>query len=252
MKSTRICTIEECGNPHKARGFCTAHYARWRKTGAAVRGCAGCGEALDTSHKGDFCGDDCRPRCAVDGCNHPKRYSDGYCNNHSQIVKRHGVPVGVRQWSDKAEKYTCIVCGKTFRPNGTSRQFCHANCQALHHNYRGEVPSLDFTCAVCEVHIEWTPGAWRRRDRKICDRCHNSGRTRHKTSPGVLAKRDGTDCRLCGKEVNMSARWPAPDSASVDHIVPVSHGGSHDLDNLQLSHWSCNHKKRNRLDYVTV
>lgn len=29
----RICTVEACERPHCARGYCTKHYARWRKYG---------------------------------------------------------------------------------------------------------------------------------------------------------------------------------------------------------------------------
>jgi hypothetical protein len=29
----RVCTIEDCGNPYKTRGWCGMHYSRWRKHG---------------------------------------------------------------------------------------------------------------------------------------------------------------------------------------------------------------------------
>lgn len=33
--SERTCTVEGCGNPHEARGWCNKHYTRWRKYGDA-------------------------------------------------------------------------------------------------------------------------------------------------------------------------------------------------------------------------
>lgn len=50
-----------------------------------------------------------------------------------------------------------------------------------------------------------------------------------------------TVCALCGKRLTSNRRaWTA------DHIVPVSHGGSHDLANLQPAHAACNSGRGNR------
>lgn len=43
-------------------------------------------------------------------------------------------------------------------------------------------------------------------------------------------------CQLCGKNLY-------PDTVSIDHIVPVSKGGTNDIENLQPLCLSCNHKK---------
>ena len=29
----RICSVPECGGPHRSKGFCSTHYARWLRTG---------------------------------------------------------------------------------------------------------------------------------------------------------------------------------------------------------------------------
>lgn len=251
-KANTTCSVHGCAKPHKARTFCVAHYSRWRKTGSPTRDCSGCGEVLATNNKGGFCSEDCKPRCSVDGCPDVKRYSTGYCLRHNELANRWGTPQPRVDWTPEADKYTCLVCGNVFEPNGISRQFCHVNCQVLYSTYKGKVPALDFTCAVCKVEIRWEGSCkkWRRRDRKICDRCRNAGRTRHKTQPAYLAERDGLDCGICGTQVDMAARWPAPESASVDHIIPVSRGGTHEESNLQLSHWSCNHAKRDNVNFV--
>lgn len=33
MGTQRICSVDGCGNPHKARGWCKAHHARWKRHG---------------------------------------------------------------------------------------------------------------------------------------------------------------------------------------------------------------------------
>ena len=34
MATHRICSIDGCGKPHQARGWCSAHHARWRRHGS--------------------------------------------------------------------------------------------------------------------------------------------------------------------------------------------------------------------------
>ena len=50
-------------------------------------------------------------------------------------------------------------------------------------------------------------------------------------------------CQLCGGAIDPSLRWPDPMSQSVDHIVPLSKGGTHEQSNLQWTHLVCNIRK---------
>lgn len=43
-------------------------------------------------------------------------------------------------------------------------------------------------------------------------------------------------CQLCGDPIDRTLRFPDPMSASVDHIVPLSKGGTHEQSNLQWTH----------------
>jgi len=53
-----------------------------------------------------------------------------------------------------------------------------------------------------------------------------------------LIERDGYKCAHCGKEHGLT----------IDHIIPLSRGGTNDLDNFQLLCPSCNAKKGSKLE----
>lgn len=65
----------------------------------------------------------------------------------------------------------------------------------------------------------------------------------------VLAvfERDNWVCQICGEDVDPTVEHPDPLSKSLDHIVPLSQGGGHTWDNVQLAHLVCNMSKGNRI-----
>lgn len=59
-----------------------------------------------------------------------------------------------------------------------------------------------------------------------------------------LIERDGGKCQLCGRKVT-GGQWPGDRLApTVDHIVPLAHGGTHTWNNVQLAHAECNFTRR--------
>ena len=67
---------------------------------------------------------------------------------------------------------------------------------------------------------------------------------RAKTAGGRISKKDisNWDSRECGVcEIVIDGKF------HIDHIIPLSRGGEHVVENLQLTHPSCNLKKHNRL-----
>ena len=56
--------------------------------------------------------------------------------------------------------------------------------------------------------------------------------------------RDGWICQHCKKRVDKRVKFPDLMSLSLDHIVPLSKGGSHTYANVQLVHLSCNKSKK--------
>ena len=60
-------------------------------------------------------------------------------------------------------------------------------------------------------------------------------------------ERDGWRCGICFEAVDRELSWPDPLSASLDHVVPLSRGGSHQLTNVQCAHLVCNVRKGARV-----
>jgi hypothetical protein len=61
-----------------------------------------------------------------------------------------------------------------------------------------------------------------------------------------IGERDHWLCGICRDNshlVDPALRRPAPLAPSIDHITPVSSGGSHTCGNVQISHWFCNLEK---------
>lgn len=59
------------------------------------------------------------------------------------------------------------------------------------------------------------------------------GRDGARLKLGALMRRDGAKCRMCG----------ATNDLTVDHILRVRHGGTNDINNLQILCRKCNEEK---------
>lgn len=53
-------------------------------------------------------------------------------------------------------------------------------------------------------------------------------------------------CAICGLPINYELKHPNPWSFTIDHIIPISRGGTTDEDNLQPAHFKCNRLKGER------
>jgi 5-methylcytosine-specific restriction endonuclease McrA len=54
-------------------------------------------------------------------------------------------------------------------------------------------------------------------------------------------------CALCGLMVDMSAKVPDPMAPTIDHKLPLAHGGHDVRANVQLAHFICNCIKRDKV-----
>lgn len=249
MKDT--CKIDGCDKVAHARGWCGAHYQRWNATGDPNRYCLGCKSPLPLqlgSQK--YCGMDCRPKCSVEGCDKPQRKRE-WCGKHHARWLSTGDPVKVKAWEWSTE-WVCVVCGDPVEKDSGRRKHCSNNCQAIDSRNKGITPKAS-ECLLCNSEVSFFDrhpnGRKRRSDTKLCDECGKvNARVWRRLIPDLI-KRDGTDCGICGDDIDSDLKFPHPRSLTVDHVLPRSLGGLDSLDNLRLAHALCNSTRQNRLDY---
>ena len=128
----------------------------------------------------------------------------------------------------KTYKHICIECGKVFESKSKSSLYCCRSHKRKKSNKRNEL--------------------------KREHRLNNNGRIDKDITLERLIKRDNNICYLCGKECNADdykiingAFVVGKYYPSIEHIKPLSKGGTHTWDNIKLSHISCNSKKYNNM-----
>jgi len=63
----------------------------------------------------------------------------------------------------------------------------------------------------------------------------------------AVFERDEWTCNICGERINKRLRGDAWMRATLDHIIPLSRGGTHTYDNVAAAHWLCNMDKGDSL-----
>lgn len=226
------CLVADCHQTSTLRmGYCQPHYFRWKKHGdplisvkmrkpCSVQNC----ERLSALH--GYCakhhdrwknnGDPLKVQkvssydgaeCAVSNCNE-MAYSSGYCRLHYVRFRQHGDPSITLHAVYRGQKCSEKDCAKVARSLG----------MCLSH-YKESYPEIFRNIS-------------RRRRAKI-----RSAPSVSFTVEDLLLKVAywGDKCWMCGGKYE-----------SIDHVKPLSKGGSHFLSNLRPACSSCNSKKRSK------
>ena len=71
-----------------------------------------------------------------------------------------------------------------------------------------------------------------------------------------LVERNGLRCAICGEMCDPSdhswSKYTGPKYPSIDHIIPMSKGGGHTWDNVQVAHIICNSAKGDSSEEVSA
>ena len=137
---------------------------------------------------------------------------------------------------------SCEACRTEFRPHRTSvsPRFCSLSCA-------GRVGASRLRTYVTP---EAKAAAERLRYQRKSDlrRARKLGVEYEVINRRTVFDRDGWICGICYEPVDPSLRWPHAESVSLDHVIPLSRGGSHTYGNVQCAHARCNTRKGARLD----
>ena len=151
---------------------------------------------------------------------------------------------------------SCVVCGSPIIDKREGTLYCGSRCDQT--AWRERHPGLAIARAV----------AWNRdhpsRRREInrafesrhpegcLERTHVHRARKLNAECGHVTVRwvfehSGGRCHICGQLVDWTLRGPDPLSKSLDHLIPLSKGGSHGPGNVRLAHLRCNQRKGSRL-----
>jgi 5-methylcytosine-specific restriction endonuclease McrA len=201
-----ICQVAACDKHARRQGYCAAHWHRLRAFGDA---CAA-------------------PPCTY--CGEPISLDSGslrHCSDRCIKRDKAGLP----------DKIPCAECGEMFRVVD-GRKTCSDACSQA--RYDGLLSNyIEQQKRNPEYHARRRMVQQRRRVRL------RKGEV-EEFSFDEIAARDRWKCQLCGAKVDSALRHPDPLSGSIDHILPVSAGGSHTRTNVQLAHLRCNIRKSDR------
>lgn len=164
-----------------------------------------------------------------------------------------------RRKENNKEK-TCALCGKVFKPTNKDQTYCTGRCASVARSKIWVEHKTIKTCRYCEKSfvssLQEINRAYCSKQCREKDYLHNNPekdsdrrRKRRAITRGIDAeyidcttvyRRDHNICQLCGKKVDMKLKYPHKLSASIDHVIPLSKGGTHRYANVQLAHFRCN------------
>lgn len=243
----------------RKRQLCRSHYNRWMvygdlQTPRASGECKYCGESVSRTGAYGLIPDYCTKKCRSDA--DYKRHRD------RRNAEARAEAARVRS----ALRKVCPQCGETFAPKRRAAQrFCSKQCTNRFHRNRdfGECSAdgcsrLVRARSLCSMHWKrWARSEGMIENPKWDDRRRANHHKRRALKlklpadairPTEVYERDGWVCSLCDLPVDRNIAWPDPMSPSLDHVVPLSRGGHHVLENVALAHLECNTQKGNRVE----
>lgn len=259
-----VFTCQNCGKEYKTafrdRNTCCSRKCGWElrtKKATIKKNCLVCGKSFNEIKSGPgYCSKKCKKeslelevKCVECGNKFVAGGGVKYCSDECKRARNRREyrkkKMAAGRNGGRIEKIICRHCGKEFTKKiyNAVPQFCSSRCAKR--QWIEDNPEKAARNKARQRHT--------RRAAK-----YNNG-PMDDINPADVFEFDGWVCGICGKKVNKDLSFPHPYSASLDHIVPLSKGGTHTYSNVQLAHFICNSKKRDleedqqlRLDLISM
>lgn len=223
--SKRTCSEPECSNPHRARGLCSTHYNQQAGRSFATEqvACAHPGCGLTTAKRVD-------PR-------RPKRYCSDLCRDLT-VTPSWSCPVPDAHPSRSTRVPPTHPCRVTWPEVGATWKVFYRDCVTCDRLF--VTPYTISTCSDLCAEAKKRDDKKRERDKR------RASKRAAFVAPVYRARiyeRDNWTCHLCGKKMHRTAVVPHPRAATLDHIVPLASGGTHEPANVAAAHYLCNVRK---------
>lgn len=138
---------------------------------------------------------------------------------------------------EQSKYKACANCGEIFKPKRSTAMYCSERCSKA---------------AYMARHIDDVREKRKTHKRLREAKATGNGKVDYSITLARLIERDNHVCQLCGREVNENDYVYVGDTfiagndyPSIDHIKPLSKGGVHQWNNVQLAHRLCNSIKNN-------
>ena len=156
----------------------------------------------------------------------------------------------------------CAICGTEFTTTQPTRKICssslchRAYVRRYQYDHYQPVLKREANCKMCgqnirvSGHQRYCLSCARIKERETKRIVEDRRRARKKAayisdvSRKEIYKRDHWICGICGDPVDAALKFPDPGSPTLDHIIPLAKGGTHEHNNVQLAHFICNSTKR--------
>lgn len=207
----RLCDLDNCDRPHRARGLCSTHYNRTHTDGSSKKKIYLCA----------ICGSECVKNNTTE---HLRRYCSTGCRAAGQSADRQA----------RAKSRSAVPNDHPSRWIGESMAVRHGDCT---------VCASPFVYPSYREQTYCSPACSRR---ALGRRKTASREARRKARRRAIFERDGYICQVCARPTSPEYHYTDLLSPTVDHILPRSKGGGDDPSNLRTAHMICNSTRQDK------